>query len=187
MHLKVTTVGGIARLTTRCALLRPQELDRPEAGVRYHRGRPHAHGLDSAQGHQGFKDIVLAASSRPSVEVMDAASLSSRNLRRHRGDGNQMDRAGPVWNAIPLRGWIVQDRGRAVITEAEAFLVKPERRVAWCRRRPASACDIVAGRAIRKGLGRSVRWRGGCTDEDAMGCACGIAVALALAPHCGGG
>lgn len=82
--------------------------------------------------HQGFKDIVhggLVAT------VLDEVMVRLLYLR-----GIQAVTAGMETKLIrPLRwgrayrfeGWIVQDRGRAAITESEAFDAETGERVAW--------------------------------------------------------
>ncbi len=84
--------------------------------------------------HQGFKDIVhggLVAT------VLDEVMVRLLYLRGIAAVTAAMETKliAPVRWGRPYRfdGWIVQDRGRAVITEAEAFLEETMERVASCR------------------------------------------------------
>jgi acyl-coenzyme A thioesterase PaaI-like protein len=94
--------------------------------------------------HQGFKDIVhggLVAA------VLDEVMVRLLFLR-----GMPAVTAGMETKLLrPLRwgreyrfdGWIVRDRGRAVLTEAEAYDVESGERVAWA----SATCVRVAERA----------------------------------------
>ena len=84
--------------------------------------------------HQGFKDIVhggLVAT------VLDEVMVRFLYLR----DIHAVTAAMETKLILPLRwgrayrfeGWITQDRGKAVITEAEAFDAERGARVAWGR------------------------------------------------------
>ena len=84
--------------------------------------------------HQGFKDIVhggLVAT------VLDEVMVRLLYIRRIQAVTAAMETrlSRPVrsGNAYRFEGWIVRDRGRAVITEAEAVEVDTGQRVAWGR------------------------------------------------------
>ena len=84
--------------------------------------------------HQGFKDIVHGGLVATVLDEVMVRLLYLRGISAVTA-GMETKWIEPVRWGAPYRfeGWIVQDRGRAVITEAEAFLVEPEQRVAWCR------------------------------------------------------
>ncbi|HYR69689.1 MAG TPA: PaaI family thioesterase [Candidatus Dormibacteraeota bacterium] len=84
--------------------------------------------------HQGFKDIVHGGLVATVLDEVMVRLLYLRGISAVTA-GMETKLIEPVRWGTPYRfeGWIVQDRGRAVITEAEAFLVEPELRVAWCR------------------------------------------------------
>ena len=84
--------------------------------------------------HQGFKDIVHGGLVATVLDEVMVRLLYLRGISAVTA-GMETKWIEPVRWGRPYRfeGWIVQDRGRAVITEAEAFLVETEGRVAWCR------------------------------------------------------
>ena len=84
--------------------------------------------------HQGFKDIVHGGLVATVLDEVMVRLLYLRGISAVTA-GMETKWIEPVRWGRPYRfeGWIVQDRGRAVITEAEAFLVETEERVAWCR------------------------------------------------------
>ncbi len=84
--------------------------------------------------HQGFKDIVHGGLVATVLDEVMVRLLYLRGISAVTAGMETKWIELVRWGA-PYRfeGWIVQDRGRAVITEAEAFLVEPEQRVAWCR------------------------------------------------------
>jgi len=84
--------------------------------------------------HQGFKDIVHGGLVATVLDEVMVRLLYLRGISAVTA-GMETKLIEPVRWGKPYRfeGWIVQDRGRAVITEAEAFLVETEARVAWSR------------------------------------------------------
>jgi len=85
--------------------------------------------------HQGFKDIVHGGLVATVLDEVMVRMLYLRGISAVTA-GMETKWIEPVRWGRPYRfeGWIVRDRGRAVITEAEAVQAwEPEQRVAWCR------------------------------------------------------
>lgn len=84
--------------------------------------------------HQGFKDIVHGGLVATVLDEVMVRLLYQRGIAAVTA-GMEIKLLLPVRWGRPYRfeGWIVQDRGRAVITEAEAFLEETNERVASCR------------------------------------------------------
>lgn len=84
--------------------------------------------------HQGFKDIVHGGLVATVLDEVMVRLLYIRGIQAVTA-GMETRLSSPVrWgNAYRFEGWIVQDRGRVVITEAEAVEVESGRRVAWCK------------------------------------------------------
>ena len=84
--------------------------------------------------HQGFKDIVHGGLVATVLDEVMVRLLYLRGIAAVTA-GMEIKLLLPVRWGRPYRfeGWIVQDRGRAVITEAEAFLEETNERVASCR------------------------------------------------------
>lgn len=84
--------------------------------------------------HQGFKDIVHGGLVATVLDEVMVRLLYVRGIPAVTA-GMETKLLAPVRWGRPYRfeGWIVQDRGRAVITEAEAFLEETNERVASSR------------------------------------------------------
>lgn len=84
--------------------------------------------------HQGFKDIVHGGLVATVLDEVMVRLLYLRGIEAVTA-GMETKLIQPVMWGKPYRfeGWIVQDRGRAVITEAEAFEESTGKRVAWCK------------------------------------------------------
>jgi len=84
--------------------------------------------------HQGFKDIVHGGLVATVLDEVMVRLLYLRGISAVTA-GMETKLVRPVrWgNAYRFEGWIVQDRGRAVITEAEAFEEPAGERVAWAK------------------------------------------------------
>jgi acyl-coenzyme A thioesterase PaaI-like protein len=84
--------------------------------------------------HQGFKDIVHGGLVATVLDEVMVRLLYIRGIRAVTA-GMQTRLRRPLQWGRPYRfeGWIVQDRGRAVITEAEAAETDTGQRVAWGR------------------------------------------------------
>ena len=84
--------------------------------------------------HQGFKDIVHGGLVATVLDEVMVRLLYLRGISAVTA-GMETRLVAPVRLGLPYRfeGWIVRDRGRAVITEAEALAAETEERVAWCR------------------------------------------------------
>ena len=84
--------------------------------------------------HQGFKDIVHGGLVATVLDEVMVRFLYLRGIHAVTA-GMETKWAEPVraGSAYRFEGWIAQDRGRAVITEAEAFHEASARRVAWAR------------------------------------------------------
>ena len=84
--------------------------------------------------HQGFKDIVHGGLVATVLDEVMVRLLYIRGIQAVTAGMETRLRAPVRWgNVYRFEGWIVQDRGRAVITEAEAVEVESGQRVAWGR------------------------------------------------------
>jgi acyl-coenzyme A thioesterase PaaI-like protein len=84
--------------------------------------------------HQGFKDIVHGGLVATVLDEVMVRFLYLRGIHAVTA-GMETKLVRPLrWgSAHRFEGWIAQDRGRAVITEAEAFDATSGERVAWGR------------------------------------------------------
>jgi acyl-coenzyme A thioesterase PaaI-like protein len=84
--------------------------------------------------HQGFKDIVHGGLVATVLDEVMVRLLYLRGISAVTA-GMETKLIHPVRWGKPYRfeGWIVQDRGRALITEAEAFDDGTGERVAWAK------------------------------------------------------
>jgi len=82
--------------------------------------------------HQGFKDIVHGGLVATVLDEVMVRLLYLRGIEAVTA-GMETKLIRPLQWGTPYRfeGWIVRDRGRAVITEAEAFEGSSGERVAW--------------------------------------------------------
>ena len=84
--------------------------------------------------HQGFKDIVHGGLVATVLDEVMVRLLYIRGIRAVTAGMETRLRRPLQWGrAYRFEGWIVQDRGRAVITEAEAAEADTGQRVAWGR------------------------------------------------------
>jgi len=84
--------------------------------------------------HQGFKDIVHGGLVATVLDEVMVRLLYIRGIRAVTAGMETRLRRPLQWGrAYRFEGWIVQDRGRAVITEAEAAEADSGQRVAWGR------------------------------------------------------
>ena len=82
--------------------------------------------------HQGFKDIVHGGLVATVLDEVMVRLLYLRGIEAvTAGMETKLIRPLRWGRAYRFEGWIVQDRGRAVITESEAFEVETGERVAW--------------------------------------------------------
>ena len=84
--------------------------------------------------HQGFKDIVHGGLVATVLDEVMVRFLYLRDIHALTA-GMEMKLIQPLrWGrTYRFEGWIEQDRGKAVITEAEAFDAETGDRVAWGR------------------------------------------------------
>jgi acyl-coenzyme A thioesterase PaaI-like protein len=82
--------------------------------------------------HQGFKDLVHGGLVATVLDEVMVRLLYLRGIHAVTA-GMETKLIRPVrWgSAYRFEGWIVSDRGRALITEAEAFAAEGGSRVAW--------------------------------------------------------
>jgi acyl-coenzyme A thioesterase PaaI-like protein len=84
--------------------------------------------------HQGFKDIVHGGLVATVLDEVMVRLLYIRGIRAVTAGMETRLRRPLQWGrAYRFEGWIVQDRGRAVITEAEAAEADTGQHVAWGR------------------------------------------------------
>jgi acyl-coenzyme A thioesterase PaaI-like protein len=84
--------------------------------------------------HQGFKDIVHGGLVATVLDEVMVRMLYLRGILAVTA-GMETKLIRPLRWGVPYRfeGWLVRDRGRAVVTEAEAFEPEGATRVAWGR------------------------------------------------------
>lgn len=84
--------------------------------------------------HQGFKDVVHGGLVATVLDEVMVRLLYLRSIHAVTA-GMETRLIQPLlWGAAyRFEGWIVQDRGRAVITEAEAVDPKTQKTVAWSK------------------------------------------------------
>jgi len=84
--------------------------------------------------HQGFKDIVHGGLVATVLDEVMIRMLYDRGIPAvTAGMETKLIRPLRWGHAYRFEGWLVRDRGRALVTEAEAVEVDEGRRVAWGR------------------------------------------------------
>ena len=84
--------------------------------------------------HQGFKDIVHGGLVATVLDEVMVRMLYLRGISAvTAGMETKLKRPLRWGTAYRFEGWVVRDRGRAVITEAEAFDAGDGTNVAWAR------------------------------------------------------
>jgi acyl-coenzyme A thioesterase PaaI-like protein len=84
--------------------------------------------------HQGFKDIVHGGLVATVLDEVMVRFLYLRDIHAVTGAmETKLIRPLKWGSTYRFEGWIAQDRGKAVVTEAEAFDAESGERVAWGR------------------------------------------------------